>query len=117
MSGSYDKSLRVWDLESGACLHTLKGHSGPVSCGTVTPDGRNAVSGSHDNSLRVGDLESGACLRTLILNWMTMAWIQDSARPRPEPELPLNALFISSSPSKQMEPSKMGGNSLRVRRD
>ena len=27
VSGSADKTLRVWDLESGACLRTLEGHA------------------------------------------------------------------------------------------
>ena len=29
--GSGDKTLRVWDLESGQCLRTLEGHSGAVN--------------------------------------------------------------------------------------
>jgi hypothetical protein len=59
VSGSDDKTLRVWDLESGQCLRTLAGHSGVVTSVSVTPDGRRAVSGSYDGTLRVWDLESG----------------------------------------------------------
>ncbi|MCX6899021.1 MAG: AAA family ATPase [Verrucomicrobia bacterium] len=65
VSGSSDKTLRVWDLESGQCLRTLEGHSAIVLRVSVTPDGRRAVSGSWDKTLRVWDLESGQCLRTL----------------------------------------------------
>jgi len=65
VSGSTDKTLRVWDLESGQCLRVLEGHSGSVRSVSVTLDGRWAVSGSRDNTLRVWDLESGACLHTL----------------------------------------------------
>ena len=65
VSGSGDKTLRVWDLESGQCLRTLEGHSDSVESVSVTPDGRRAVSGSGDTTLRVWDLESGQCLRTL----------------------------------------------------
>ncbi len=63
--GDQDDTLRVWDLESGACQRTLTGHSGSVDSVSVTPDGRRAVSGSQDKSVRVWDLESGQCLRTL----------------------------------------------------
>ena len=60
-----DKALRVWDLESGACLRALGGHEAVESV-SVTRDGRRAVSaGRWDNTLRVWDLESGACLRVL----------------------------------------------------
>jgi F-box/WD-40 domain protein 7 len=31
-SGSYDKCIKVWDINSGECTQTLRGHSGWVSC-------------------------------------------------------------------------------------
>ncbi len=65
VSGSGDNTLRVWDLQSGACLHTLRGHTGLVWCLVITPDGRRAVSGSWDKTLRVWDLQAGACLHEL----------------------------------------------------
>lgn len=65
VSGSKDKTLRVWDLESGQCLKTLVGHTNDVISVSVTPDGKTAVSGSRDWTIRVWDLESGRCLRTL----------------------------------------------------
>ena len=65
VSGSSDKTLRVWDLESGQCLKTLEGHTDDVRSVSITPDGKRAVSGSSDKTLRVWDLESGQCLRTL----------------------------------------------------
>ena len=61
VSGS-SGTLRIWDLESGACLRTMKGHRGEVFSVSVTSDGRRAVSGSSDNALRIWDLESGQCL-------------------------------------------------------
>ncbi|MBV8629417.1 MAG: TIR domain-containing protein, partial [Silvibacterium sp.] len=65
ISASEDKTLKVWDLESGAELHTLAGHSGWVTSVAVTPDGRRAISASHDKTLKVWDLENGGELRTL----------------------------------------------------
>jgi WD40 repeat protein len=64
VSGSSDKMLRMWDLESGRCLRILEGHTDRVTSVSMTPDGRRAVSGSRDE-MRVWDLESGECLRTL----------------------------------------------------
>ena len=65
VSGSDDRTLKVWDLEQGALLSTLEGHGDGVWAVAVTPDGRRAVSGSDDRTLKVWDLEQGALLATL----------------------------------------------------
>jgi WD40 repeat protein/serine/threonine protein kinase len=65
VSGSEDKTLRVWNLARGECLRTLEGHTGGVEAVAITPDGRQVVSGSWDETLRVWDLSRGECLRTL----------------------------------------------------
>ena len=61
VSGSVDNTLRVWDLDTGACTAVLEGHQGEVMGVTVTTDGRRAVSGSADRTVRVWDLDTGAC--------------------------------------------------------
>jgi GTPase SAR1 family protein len=58
VSGSHDKTVRVWDLESGKCVSTLEGHSDIVIGVAVTPDGRLAVSGSEDKTVRIWNLPS-----------------------------------------------------------
>ena len=65
VSGSRDKTLRVWDLVTGRCLFTLEGHTDSVNSVSVTPDGRRAVSGSRDKTIRVWDLVTRRCLRAL----------------------------------------------------
>ena len=65
LSGSYDKTLKLWDLKSGALLRTFEGHQGGVSSVAMAPDGLTAISGSHDKTLKLWDLMSGRLLRTL----------------------------------------------------
>jgi WD40 repeat protein len=65
VSASEDKTLRVWDLQSGQCIQTLEGHTDSVTSVSITPNGRRAVSGSDDRTLRVWDLQSGRCLQTI----------------------------------------------------
>jgi WD40 repeat protein len=62
VSGSDDKTLKVWDLESSREIRTLEGHAGKVRAVALTPDGQRAVSGSDDNTLKVWDLESGSLI-------------------------------------------------------
>jgi WD40 repeat protein len=65
VSGSEDKTLKVWDLETGEELRTLRGHEAWVQAVALSPDGRRAVSGSEDRTLKVWDLEMGEELATL----------------------------------------------------
>ena len=52
VSGSIDKTLKVWSLTSGECLQTLSGHSGDVFAVAVL-DADRIVSGSYDHKLVV----------------------------------------------------------------
>jgi WD40 repeat protein len=63
LSGSMDRTLRLWDLDTGAELRRFEGHSDPVRAVAVLPDGRRALSSSSDGTLRLWDLETGAELR------------------------------------------------------
>ena len=36
VSASWDKTLKVWDIETGKCVATLKGHSDYVRCAAST---------------------------------------------------------------------------------
>jgi WD40 repeat protein len=56
--------VRVWNLDTGACLRTLHGHTGEVNSVALHADGRRAVTGSWDHTVRVWDLDTGACLGT-----------------------------------------------------
>jgi WD40 repeat protein len=53
VSGSFDKTLKVWDVATGECVATLEGHSERVVGVAISPDGRRVVSGSHDQTLKL----------------------------------------------------------------
>ncbi|AET65476.1 hypothetical protein Mhar_2121 [Methanothrix harundinacea 6Ac] len=65
VSGSFDRTVRLWNFETGECQATLKGHSGIVRSVQITLDGQFAVSGSEDMTVKVWDLEDGTCVGTL----------------------------------------------------
>ena len=58
-------TLKLWDLENGAAIHTFKGHRRGINTIAVTPDRQRMVSGGSDAKLIVWDLASGKQLTTL----------------------------------------------------
>jgi WD40 repeat protein len=65
VSASNDKTLRVWELETGQLVHILQGHSDKVIAVAITPDGRRAVSAARDKTLRTWELKTGQLVGTL----------------------------------------------------
>ncbi|MEH2121950.1 WD40 repeat domain-containing protein [Nostoc sp.] len=45
-SGSYDRTIKIWDVHSGECLQTLPGHPGCVLVIAFSPDGKTLISNS-----------------------------------------------------------------------
>ena len=45
VSGSDDKTVRIWDATTGECEQTLEGHSSAVWSASFSPDGTKVVSG------------------------------------------------------------------------
>jgi WD40 repeat protein len=66
ISGSRDKTVKVWEFISGREVYTLSGHEARVSSVSVTPDGKYIFSGSWDNTIKMWDLAKGLEIPTLI---------------------------------------------------
>jgi len=64
VSASWDNTLKLWDVDTGAELRTFTGHSKSVSGCTFSPDGKKVVSASVDMTLKLWDVETGAEIRT-----------------------------------------------------
>ncbi len=64
LSGSGDKTLKLWDLSSGRELRGFSGHLGVVNSVAFSPAGALALSGSRDKTLKLWEVASGLELRT-----------------------------------------------------
>ncbi len=61
-SGSFDKTVRIWDSKTGKAIFApLTGDTTGVMSVAVSPDGKLIASGSWDGTLRIWDSNTGAC--------------------------------------------------------
>ncbi|MGW3461815.1 protein kinase domain-containing protein, partial [Streptomyces olivaceoviridis] len=65
VTGGDDEHVRVWDVLTGRCLRTLRGHKAKLRSVRITPDGRYCTSVEYDAVMRIWDLSDGRCLRTI----------------------------------------------------
>jgi len=63
ITGSYDRTARVWNLETGRQILCLSGHTQPIRA--LQFDEAKLITGSMDHTMRVWDWRTGKCLRTL----------------------------------------------------
>ena len=63
VSSSLDKTVRLWDAETGKAIgEAWEGHSDYVSSVAFSPDGTKVVSGSSDKTVRLWDAETGKAI-------------------------------------------------------
>ena len=62
VTGSWDKTGRLWDGRSGAPLGEPMRHESPVHAVAFSPEGTRVITGSSDNAVRMWDAHTGAPL-------------------------------------------------------
>ena len=60
-----EKSVHVWDAQTGKLLQILRGHSGYVRFATFSNSGERVLTGSDDKTARIWDAASGRALKVL----------------------------------------------------
>ena len=64
-SASHDKTVKVWDAQTGQEALTLKGHTHLVTSVAFSPDGKRLASASSDKTVKVWDAQTGQEALTL----------------------------------------------------
>lgn len=65
VSCSDDRTIKVWSLADGRCIHRLNGHSESVVALALTPRGNLIASASRDKTIRLWSLPDGKFVRSL----------------------------------------------------
>ena len=65
-SASYDCTVRLWDTDTGECIHILEGHQHILFGVDFHPQSKIIATGSYDNTIKIWDIKTGKCLKTLI---------------------------------------------------
>jgi hypothetical protein len=63
LTGSADRTVRLWSVKTGKELLKLEGHTNWVRSVAFTLDGQHALSAGDDNTLRLWDLKTGEEVR------------------------------------------------------
>lgn len=58
-SGSYDRTIRLWNAKTGQETNVLTGHTGSVTSVCFSPDGHTVASGSWDCTVRLWHTKTG----------------------------------------------------------
>jgi len=63
-SGSQDRTVKMWHVETGALALTCKGHKRGVWCVKFSPVDKVVASASADATIKLWSVSDGACLKT-----------------------------------------------------
>jgi dipeptidyl aminopeptidase/acylaminoacyl peptidase len=62
ITGSHDKSARIWDVRTGRALTEQLKHTGRLEAVHFSPDGERVLTASEDGTLRIWDAHTGLSL-------------------------------------------------------
>ena len=66
ISGSIDRTCKIWNVKTGQCINTLRGHNDEILDVAFSANGQKLVTASADGTARVYNTMTGACQAILI---------------------------------------------------
>ena len=68
-SGSFDRTVRLWSVDTGELLDVFIGHKSDTFTVAFSPDGQTLASGGWDGTVRLWDIGTGEQKKVLISRW------------------------------------------------
>ena len=65
VSGSGDKTIKLWDVQTGGIVKTFLGHTSIVGSVSISADLTTIVSGSYDQTICLWNIQTGECYQTI----------------------------------------------------
>ncbi|NJM21855.1 MAG: hypothetical protein HC907_25605 [Richelia sp. SM1_7_0] len=65
VSGSSDRTVKIWDSQTGQCLKTFQGHNRPVLSVAFSSDGKTIASCGGHSMIKLWNVETGECFQTI----------------------------------------------------
>lgn len=59
VSASWDKTIRIWDINTGICIRTLFSYGSSITYASISPDDKLIASASEDGTIRLWSVETG----------------------------------------------------------
>ena len=70
VSGSDDRTVKLWDLQTGGTIRTFSGHTGLVISVSISADNVTIASGSFDWTIRLWNIQTGECCCVIQQPWI-----------------------------------------------
>ncbi|MCL2211012.1 MAG: caspase family protein [Treponema sp.] len=74
-SGSYEGTIKIWDIITGREIRTFYGHLNNINDLTFSSNGKQIISGSSDNTIKIWDVYTENEIRTLPCNPYSVACV------------------------------------------
>lgn len=64
VTSSFDNAA-IWDVNTGKCVHVLKGHSGSINSAVFSPNGNYVITTSHDKTIKIWSTDTGKLIASI----------------------------------------------------
>jgi transcription initiation factor TFIID subunit 5 len=63
VTGSSDKTCRLYDIQRGSAVRLYTGHTAPISCVEISPDGKLLATAAEDSHVHIFDINSSKMIK------------------------------------------------------